>query len=299
MQSNPMEWYEQLASRLLTSPTVARGEWQSIDVSKSNLHVTYEMIDARVFMRIPSTQHALIQQTRPNLAWADEHFDERVSGIPHNPPPSHKRWPWARHNADHQDNDELFTHTYPERFWGRYTGARIVPQGLQSEIEFRDGNAYARMPDGTQKLIDTSEWKLQERQGIRFRYGDLHDVVTLLLRRPLTRQAYLPVWFPEDTGVVHGGRVPCTLGYHFMTQGEKLHCWYAMRSCDLVRHLRDDVYLAGRLMQWVCDHMNDGPIAPSFGQLWVPGDLHMTISSLHAFVGDRWTLEQMQMGKLK
>jgi hypothetical protein len=46
--------------------------------------------------------------------------------------------------------------------------------------------------------------------GIRYNYGDLNDVVDLLARSPATRQAVLPVWFPEDTGAVHGERVPCS-----------------------------------------------------------------------------------------
>ena len=30
------------------------------------------------------------------------------------------------------------------------------------------------------------------------------DVIDLLEREPFTRQAYLPIWFPEDTGAFHG-----------------------------------------------------------------------------------------------
>ena len=66
-------------------------------------------------------------------------------------------------------------------------------------------------------------------------YGDLDDVVTLLTNDPLTRQAFLPMWFPEDTGVVHGTRVPCSLGYHFMQRDGRLSITYYIRSCDIVR----------------------------------------------------------------
>jgi thymidylate synthase len=78
-------------------------------------------------------------------------------------------------------------------------------------------------------------------------------VIDLLRDRPTTRQAFIPIWFPEDTGAHHGERVPCTLGYHLMARDGRLKIVYYMRSCDFLRHFRDDVYMAGRLCQWVCE----------------------------------------------
>jgi hypothetical protein len=265
--ADPLEWYQRLAGGLLSSPTVHRGEWQSMDVTQSAMHETYEALGTQISMLIPETVDELRKITEPNLPWADEHFAERVGGVPVNPPPSHKHWPWARHNANHQDGiEEKFSHTYPERFW---------PKAASDE--------YTVM------------------HGIRYRYGDLEDVVTLLVNRHLTRQAFLPVWFPEDTGAVHGKRVPCTIGYHFIVRGGYLHCFYPMRSCDFVRHLRDDVYLAGRLMQWMCEQVNKRKLdsltdVPTEHPFIDPGRLEMTISSLHAFIGDRWKLQQIEKG---
>ena len=115
-----------------------------------------------------------------------------------------------------------FSHTYPERLWPKYAAGADVP-----------------------------------RKGIRFEYGDLNDVVNQLSKSPNTRQAYLPLWFPEDTGAVHGERVPCTLGYHFIIRDGVLDISYFMRSTDLLRHFQDDVYLAVRLAQWVVDQLRD------------------------------------------
>ena len=114
-------------------------------------------------------------------------------------------------------------------------------------------------------------------RGIRFTYGDLQDVVELLQMSPLTRQAYLPVWFPEDTGAHHGERVPCTLGYHFIIRGGALHIIYYIRSCDFLRHFRDDVYMAARLALWVYDRV---------GAALKMGNLTMHITSLHVFEAD-------------
>jgi hypothetical protein len=144
-------------------------------------------------------------------------------------------------------------------------------------------------------------------RGIRFDYGDLDDVVDLLVRSPLTRQAYLPIWFPEDTGAHHRQRVPCTLGYHFMIRESQLSCRYYMRSCDLIRHFTDDLYMAARLMQWITDQLNMCPnpwhdSAPARKVLVCPeckssvktGRLIMYISSLHAFTGDAYKLKQIK-----
>jgi thymidylate synthase len=121
------------------------------------------------------------------------------------------------------------------------------------------------------------------RQGVRYRYGDLGDVVDLLVKNPLTRNAYLPVWFPEDTGIVHGGRAPCTLGYLFRLRDNALSIAYYIRSCDFRRHFQDDVYLTIRLLLWVIERCREKD------RRWdsvVPGKFSMHIGSLHIFKND-------------
>lgn len=264
-----------LAAMLLQQPPIHIGEWQSTDVSTSRMHSTYETTDMTFLISIPDTRDQLVAMLGEDLNrdWAEEHFQERIGGIPLNPPPSHVRWPWARHNGNHQENDK-FSHTYPERFWPKFA----------NEGEIR--------PNGRQVFVPHN--------GIRYEYGDLMDVVNLLVRSPLTRQAYLPVWFPEDTGTVHGKRVPCTLGYHFMIRNQVLSMRYYMRSCDLIRHFTDDVYLAGRLMQWMaeeirnrqCPYYQDLSAVCDHEHLEV-GQLVMHIASLHAFQGDKYKLDQI------
>lgn len=259
--------YQDLVRSLLAAPVIHTGEWQAMTTSTSPAHATHELLFESIGADVPDTQPVWDDVIRPDQPWAEDHFQERVSGIPHNPPPSHVDWPHAvRGNGDHLAG-KRFDHTYPERFWPK----RVSTYG---------GGA-----------ID-QDWAVM--QGIRFDYGDLADVVSLLVGRKYTRQAYLPVWFPEDTGATAGQRVPCTLGYHFLARDDRLHCAYYIRSCDIVRHFRNDVYFAGRLMQWICKEVNQrwedichsqapGPI-PRFIS---PGRLHMHISSLHLFVGDK------------
>lgn len=283
-----------LARRLMVSTAIHTGEWQSQDTSKSAVHATYEIMDVPFRMTIPGTVEALALSMHglANLDWAEEHFQERIGGRPVNPPPSHERWPWARHNGTHQKGDQ-FSHTYPERMWPKHAGDCHGPYayapestgGIQTVDEHGQGD-YSHVCHG--------------KKGIRFMLGDLSDVVNLLVKNPLTRQAYLPIWFPEDTGAVHGERVPCTLGYHFMVRNGRLSCRYFMRSCDLIRHFADDVYLAARLTQWVCEQVNDRTNQGSYEANVIrdhlrlkPGDLIMHISSLHAFVGDHYRLSEL------
>lgn len=121
--------------------------------------------------------------------------------------------------------------------------------------------------------------------GIRFKTGNLGDAVELLKKDPTTRQCYVPMWFPEDiTAANQGERVPCSFGWHFMLRGSYLHCSYHMRSCDVVRHLHNDLYFANRLTMWMIEKANlDAD----------PGYLHFSSTSLHCFANDRFALKQL------
>ena len=117
-------------------------------------------------------------------------------------------------------------------------------------------------------------WPPDYMDGVRFDVGNLSNLISMLITRPYTRQAYLPVWFPEDlyAADVLGERVPCSLGYHFLRRGDLLKVVYYMRSCDWFRYFRDDVYLTCRLLQHVAEKVG----APHLRLL-------MHISSLHVF----------------
>lgn len=213
-----------------------------------------ELLEVSFRSPIPPHIELMQEDIKPNLPWADEHFNERVSREPTNPGESWKNWPFYPKNERDRiiRKNEKFTHTYQERIWSKKAG------------DHRD-NA------------------LENNVGVRYEYGDLDDVVNLLRRDTLTRQAFLPIWFPEDTGAVHGGRVPCSLGYLFLIRRGHLHCSYYIRSCDYFRHFRDDVYLAMRLALWVRDEVNTN---------LKMGYLNMYIGSLHCWYSERGVLPQ-------
>lgn len=231
------------------SSLVHPARWQSIDVSDKMEMATHEVLNHS--FQVPITTEELDRLRRdiePNLPWADDHFLERVGGLPLNPGEQWKRWPWG-HSADRfrTEKGKRFSHTYMERIWPK-----------------RANLAKA------------------DRKGIRYRYGDLDDVVTHLEHQPYSRQAFLPIWFPEDTGKEEV-RVPCTLGYHFIQRHNYLHVVYYIRSCDFMRHFRDDIYLTVRLLLWVLDALRQRDAA------WdktAPGLFTMHITSLHLFRND-------------
>jgi len=245
--------------------TVDSGRWQGVPtVGKPDL-VTQELLDWRANVPVYrerirddwSYLDQMAMEIEPNREWADEHFEERVGGEPLNPDPSHERWPhWHGQDAETKAGGK-FTHTYSERFWPRYAGEGDA--GPYRTYEGRDNH------------------------GIRFAYGDYDDVLNLLFHEPFGRQAYLPIFFPEDTGAAHGGRIPCTLGYHLLRRNNYLHLWYDIRSCDLYRHFRDDVYLAVRLMLHTLDRLG------ARDHQWLdvkPGTLYFCAHSLHIHKGD-------------
>lgn len=268
------DYFLELRNTLAASPSVNVGEWQSQHdqekfLMRELLHVAFEM-------PMPADQETLGYQTGARLPWAEDHFKERVGGFPLNPAPSEKWWPFRQKkdgdtNTDHKSEGEKFSHTYPERMWPKFAE---VPEELIND----GGPGY-------------QQWGPAEiNRGIRFDYGDLRDVLLQLVNHPFTRQAYLPIWFPEDTGAVHGKRVPCTLGYHFIIRDGKLDISYFMRSTDLLRHFQDDVYLAVRLAQWMVSQINDANFYPGDEPLKV-GKLIFHTANMHIFEGDAGIIE--------
>lgn len=247
------------------SEEVDVGEWQSTSIKGDRSKVTWELREASMHFGMPDSAVQAAEEILPNLPWAEDHFQERIGEVPLNPPPSQAYWPFAQegHKA-FIDEGGKFSHTYPERFWPKFA------------------NVGETRPNGRQVFVPHN--------GIRFEYGDYGDVVNRLIKNPLTRQAYLPIYFPEDNGAPEGERVPCTLGYLFLIRNNQLHLTYHIRSCDFMRHWRDDVYMGVRLAQHTVDTLNYHLNPPNPFSL---GDMAMHIGSFHVFDGDMAMLEYL------
>ena len=234
-------------------------KWQGLSNGKGFNMI--EIFDSVIRTQIPSSMEALQEFCQPDLPWAENHFQERISGEPTNPGNTYKDWPYYR--EDDYRKGGKFTHTYQERFWPK--------EANRDRLHLWEQN-----------------------RGIRFGLGDLNDVIIHLSINPDSRQAYLPIWFPEDTGVLHGGRVPCTLGYLFNIRDGFLHCSYFLRSCDYIRHFKNDVYMAGRLMQHILDKLKERTEivkGMDFNKVKI-GYLKMVIDSFHIFETDLFELKK-------
>jgi len=251
---------DEIIAELLAQPVIHTKRWQQLDISDgASAFGTHEMLNTTIWYDMPETVIGAQRFIEPDLPWAEGHFQERVGGKPVNPGEWHDRWPYHAHGAGlHLRDDGKYDHNYMERFW--------CARGLEVEP------TVTGVPD-----LFT---------GYRFSVGDLGHVVKQLQRDPTTRQAYLPVWFPEDTGATARQRVPCSLGYHFIIRDGKLHVSYWLRSCEIYRHFTNDVYMAVRLGQWMRNEVEAG-------LTYTLGQLSINIVSLHAFVGDLPQIHRM------
>lgn len=249
-----------------TSYPIQTEKWQGIKLEnpmRETLFVSFQCV-------VKGTLQELEEDIKPNLPWTQLHFFERVGGIPLNPGETYKIWPYYKRDSQMRTENEKFSHTYMERIWPKYA--------TNNSDNFKAANKMGAPPN----------------HGIRYQYGDMNSLLMLLKKEPYTRQAYLPIWFPEDTGAEHGGRVPCTLGYHFIRRGGFLHVAYYIRSCDFRRHFRDDIYLTIRKMLWIIDELKE--LDKENWENVKPGIFTMHITSLHCFESDFNILKKNQNG---
>ena len=258
---------------IVNAPPVRTERWQGRDVSKDPAATTYELrnVTFEVPLQYIKDLDHWRKDTGANIPWADDHFQERVGGEPLNPGVQWANWPWAS-SADRFRTQDQFNHTYMERLWPKWANKDV-------DLAYRHG--IRRQPD-------RKKW-VSSHRGLRHDYGDLQDLVTLLAKEPYTRQAFIPLFFPEDTGIGDGGRKVCTLGYQILVRTNEAgvheaHIWYPLRSCDLIRHWSDDCYLAVRLLLWIIDR------CAQISDFWKnvhPGSYAMHMTSLHIFENDR------------
>lgn len=219
--------------------TQSSHKWQAID-SPDQL---FEVTDLFFKVNMPESIEEMADETLADLPWSENHFQERVSGIPANPGYQYLHWPYYRptkHNdVFRAEGSGLFSHTYMERFW----------------------------PDTT--IMGTGAMK--------YPYGDFGDLINRLEKDPGTRQAFFAIWHPSDQSN-NGVRLPCTIGYHFTLRDGKINITYLIRSCDAFRHFKNDVYMTMRLAKYVAEQL-----LARTGIEYKMGTLSMWIGSFHCF----------------
>lgn len=265
MTLKPAQAFEQIAWAMKTkSHLMVTERWQAQEVNATMceyLHYQFRLALTGIGTHIEGWQKAI----DANYPWAEDHFKERVCGWPLNPGVEWQNWPWANKADESRQFNGQFNHNYMERFWPRFAN------DIHTEsIELCES-----------VIIDAD---ITPMTGIRGEYGDLGEMIQHLAEEPGTRQAYLPIWFPEDTSYANKGRKPCTLGYHFILRNGRLDVTYHIRSCDYYRHFDDDVYMAVRLGIFVLQSCR--LINPNVWNHVQLGELVMNITSLHMFLSD-------------
>jgi thymidylate synthase len=248
--SNLKECIYKIREELYTNGKIVKTQdWQGLQENFEFLELTA----VNFTVQMPETLLECRDLCEPFWPWAEDHFQERVSGLPLNPPPSHKYWLKGNEEFKSGEKGEVFSHSYPERFWPK----TLMPKGY------------------------------------RYETGDLEDLIQLLIKNPSSRQAYLPIYFPEDLGASKlNERVPCTLGYHIYIRDNKVNIFYPMRSCDAIRHFHNDMYLTVRLAQYIRDRINIA-LKVKYNVNYKMGILHFACSSLHCFSNDRYALKKL------
>lgn len=154
---------------------------------------------------------------------------------------------WLKDTEKFMEN-EKFSHTYPERYW------------------------YSKL----------------NTKGVRSKTSSIDSIVELLAKDRYTRQAYYPIFLNEDIDMaLDSRRVPCTLGYYFYFENNYLNVNYIMRSCDVVRHLNNDLYLTYRLAEYIMEKLED--LTPDPVLL---GDMNVFIFNLHCFENDEYYINK-------
>jgi len=103
-----------------------------------------ELLNLTLEAPLAQTEKEAREECNPFWPWADEHFEERVSGIPYNPPPSHTKW--LKKTEEYLETDSKFSHTYPERMWskGLHRAIRHEIGDLNDAVELLKQDLYTR-----------------------------------------------------------------------------------------------------------------------------------------------------------
>lgn len=107
-------------------------------------------------------------------------------------------------------------------------------------------------------------------------FCQVRRIVDRIIKDPDSRQLFISVWNPSDIKNLGGiSRVPCTLGYQIQIRKKELNITYLQRSCDLITHFINDVYLAHRLQSYLANETG-----------YQSGTYTHWIGSLHLFKKD-------------
>lgn len=110
------------------------------------------------------------------------------------------------------------------------------------------------------------------------RLNGLFKMTDLMIKDPGNRRIWWPIFWEKDAQLLiekQSVRVPCSLGYQFQIRDNKLLMTYIMRSCDLMTHWANDLYMASWIQAAIAYRLNIKA-----------GSLTMMMHSLHVYAKD-------------
>lgn len=120
-----------------------------------------------------------------------------------------------------------------------------------SAVYRNPGEAWRIRPDMWEEFLVEGkfDYAYNDRLNVLFNLSVISDHLKV---NPDSRQAWLPIFFPEDVQFLGGKRrIPCSLGYYFMVRDHKVNLTYVQRSADAVAHFGNDVWLAWQMMGYM------------------------------------------------
>lgn len=178
------------------------------------------------------------EELKPVQPWADAEWRERkagAQGVPCNPGAA-----WQLRSENEGDNIT----------WEDYLEIDGQPRRTHKDAAEHRGEVMKLFTNPRQQHRVGFSYAYPERLS---RMNQVDAVIEALRKDPMSRQAYVAMWNPEDSDRLGVRRVPCSLGWHFLFRDGALHVMYMMRSCEFSTHFQNDIYLAMRLQEHVAE----------------------------------------------
>lgn len=151
----------------------------------------------------------------------------------------------------------LYTVVNPDRFdlkpsqpWARWEWGERA-EGIEGH-PINPGEAWRFRPEVWSEFLKKNG-RFAYTYSERFaRNNQVRRVIKRIKEDPESRQLFISIWSASDTSKLGGiSRVPCSLGYLFQCRKGALNITYLQRSCDLITHFVNDVYLACCLQEYI------------------------------------------------
>ena len=204
---------------------VHSNKWQAVEIEDRVKML--EIDNLFIEMDICETIKELELETKADLPWSEDHFNERLSGAT-NPGEQYKNWPYYRASLDNERfrKNNHFSHTYQERFWPPKIKGIRYKMGDYLDVKKRLKN------DNTTRQAFLAIWHPEDQS--------INEV-----RLPCT----IGYWFKIKNGKLNISYLirSCDARRHFRND-----IYMTQRlAMDMLKHLDNNKIKLGKLSVWI------------------------------------------------